>query len=291
MKSETKPALSWRFEAIGTSWGIASAAALPESVKMRILALIEDFDKAYSRFRPDSLVSRLATEDGKVEFPPSASEIFGLYEELFRLTKGKVTPLVGDSLVAAGYDQKYSLKTAGAPVSAPDYNEVITREGAAVTVLRPVCIDIGALGKGYLVDVVVKLLLEAGYDDFVVDASGDMRVVGDRTEVVGLENPRDTSEVIGTIEINNAALCASAVNRRAWGEWHHVIDPATGVPTEEIVATWAIADTTMLADGLATALFFTDPKTLAAKYNYEYIRVHADGSAEYSEYFAKGVYQ
>jgi thiamine biosynthesis lipoprotein len=64
----------------------------------------------------------------------------------------------------------------------------------------------------------------------------------------------------------------------------------TARPTRDVIATWVIADSAMIADGLATALFFTAPEKLAATYNYEYLRMHANGSIEYSEYFAKGVF-
>lgn len=290
MKSETTPALNWQFEAIGTQWEIVSSDALTERVRQGVLELIEKFDMAYSRFRSDSLVSKLANEGGTVLFPESAAKIFAVYDDLFRLTDAKVTPLVGDALVAAGYDQAYSLKPQAAPASTLNYEEAVVRKGREVTVTQPTWIDIGAVGKGYLVDEVTEFLVHSGHTDFVVDASGDMRVVGERREKVGLENPHDLTEVIGAVEVTNAALCASAINRRAWGDWHHVIDPTTSLPTKDVVATWVIADSAMIADGLATSLFFTDPKKLASTYNYEYIRLNADGSVEYSEYFAKGVF-
>jgi thiamine biosynthesis lipoprotein len=60
--------------------------------------------------------------------------------------------------------------------------------------------------------------------------------------------------VIGVVDLVNRALCASAVNRRTWGEGlHHVIDGRTRKPTTEVVATWVIADDAATADGLARA--------------------------------------
>ena len=54
------PAASWRFDAIGTRWQIDSAAVLDDTARARIGALIDGFDREWSRFRPDSLVSALA---------------------------------------------------------------------------------------------------------------------------------------------------------------------------------------------------------------------------------------
>jgi len=289
-KSETTPAYSWRFEAIGTSWEIASSRELLADIRQEILREIDAFDTAYSRFRPDSLLRKAAETSSAVEFPESVLKLFDFYDDLFEVTGGKVTPLVGDVLAAAGYDEHYSLQPHEKIAPIEDYSKIVQRDGSKLQLTKPVLVDIGAVGKGFLVDHLTEHLKKAGHTDFIVDGSGDMRIVGNLTEVIGLEHPHNNNEVIGTVQINNKALCASAVNRRAWGEWHHVIDPTSGRPTREVIATWVIADSAMVADGLATALFFAPPQVLAKKYNYEYLRMNANGSVEYSDYFSKGVF-
>ena len=281
---------NWRFEALGTAWEISSRHELTDEVRERIAVEVEAFDATYSRFRPDSLVTKLAKNPGAYTFPDNASTLFNFYDELYEISRGSVSPLVGGALEEAGYDAAYSLRPKGEPRVAIDYSKAISRDEQHLTVEEPLVIDIGAIGKGYLVDCLANTLRAAGHDDFTVDGSGDMRTVGGTKETVGLENPLNTNEVIGTVELQNASLCASAINRRAWGEWHHVIDATTGLPTREIIATWVVADSTMIADGLATALFFVSPGELAKRYTYEYMRMHADGSIEYSDYFAKGVF-
>ena len=59
------PASAWRFDAIGTVWEIVTDDPLPAPARDRVRARIEAFDRTWSRFRPDSLVSRLA-EGGRV---------------------------------------------------------------------------------------------------------------------------------------------------------------------------------------------------------------------------------
>ena len=90
----------------------------------------------------------------------------------------------------------------------------------------------------------------------VVDAGGDIAVRG-APQRIGLEHPFDERRAIGVWEVADAALCASAVNRRAWGDGlHHVLDARTGAPVRTVAATWAVAPTAMRADAIATALFF-----------------------------------
>jgi thiamine biosynthesis lipoprotein len=61
-------------------------------------------------------------------------------------------------------------------------------------------------------------------------------------------------------------------------------------PTFEIVATWVIAEQTMIADGLATALFFVPPEQLREAFQFEYARMHYNGSLEYSPRFKEGIF-
>lgn len=289
-KLETTPEHSWRFEALGTQWEIVSSRSLATELKAKLSREVEQFDTTYSRFRSDSKLRQAAESLQPSPFPASAETIFDFYDELFELTDGKVTPLVGDILASAGYDETYSFQLNKTVPETLRYPDIVKREDSTLRLTRPTQVDIGAVGKGYMVDALTELLKNAGHDNFIVDGSGDMRVAGGRIEVVGLEHPQHTEEAIGVVKVSNKALCASAVNRRAWGDWHHIIDPNTARPTNDVVATWVVADSAMIADGLATALFFVSPQTLATKYNYEYLRMHANGSVEYSDYFARGVF-
>jgi thiamine biosynthesis lipoprotein len=153
----------------------------------------------------------------------------------------------------------------------------ITREGTTIATDRALLIDVGAAGKGLLVDLVADALIAAGNSSIVVDAGGDLLHRGDEPIRVGLEHPHDPSRVIGTVDLHNRALCASAINRRSWAPGlHHVIDARTGEPAQGIVATWVTADSAALADGLATALFFSEPDRLQPAYRFAFVRMSAD---------------
>jgi thiamine biosynthesis lipoprotein len=88
------------FDAIGTAWEIETPAPLEMPARRRILERIEQFDVTYSRFRPDSLVSRIASspEGGCFTFPEDAITLFDLYDRLHACTEGAVDPLVGRDL-------------------------------------------------------------------------------------------------------------------------------------------------------------------------------------------------
>jgi thiamine biosynthesis lipoprotein len=274
------------FDAIGTQWAITGDSPLTDEVKVAVAVRCDEFDRTYSRFRPDSLVRRLASEAGTVEFPADAGPLFEFYHRLYRVTDGAVNPLVGQAVEHLGYDADYSLQRRPGPATVPVWDDVLEVEGATVTARHPVLIDVGAAGKGYLVDLLDGLLTRAGVADYLIDGGGDLIHRGDQACRVALEDPTDPESAIGVANVRDMALCGSAINRRRWGDGlHHVIDTASGEPTTAITATWATADTAMIADGLATALFFTDPARLARDFNFAYVRLPATGGVEYSSNF------
>ncbi|MDF2561337.1 MAG: hypothetical protein K0R99_2783 [Microbacterium sp.] len=261
---------SWRFEAIGTHWEIETTAPLVDTVRAAVDAEIERFDREWSRFRDDSAVTRLGREGGSFA-SPDAAPMLDAYRELSAATDGAVNPLVAASLEALGYDAGYSL-VGGDPVRAPDaWQEQVSWTTAGVAASAPALLDVGALGKGRLVDLVMTALADVP-GDVVVDAGGDIKMRGAGVRI-GLEHPYDATKAIGVVEVRDGALCASAVNRRAWGSGlHHVLDARTGVPVRTWTATWALAPDAMTADAVSTALFFDGGPELAAAWGVEWVR-------------------
>lgn len=290
-----------QFEAIGAPWRIGVGGAstpvsslgepLADDDLGAVLERIERFDRDWSRFRDDSLVSRIAREPGSWRLPADAEPLLELYEQLHALTDARLSPLVGTSLERLGYDASYRLTPSGDPLPAPSWADAIalrrTAEGLELDAISPVLLDVGAAGKGYLVDLVGDLLATRGVTETLVDASGDVRVRGGRSIRIALENPADPTKAVGVAELHDAALCASALTRRAWGTGlHHIVDAVTGRPIADgVIATWVVADSALVADGLATAMFLTDPARLSEAFSFEWVRLGIDGRLEASAGF------
>lgn len=279
-------ATRWGFEAIGTMWAIDTPEPLPERVRDDVSTVIERFDREWSRFRDDSAVTALAS--GRVAAVPATADtdaMLSLYAELDRATSGAVNPLVGDALARLGYDARTSLVAAGAPAPAPPWRETLSWGDGELALAAPATIDVGAVGKGRLVDLVLDVVRASVGGDLVVDASGDLAVRG-MPQRIGLEHPYDPRRAIGVVTVRDGALCASAITRRAWGDGlHHVLDARTGAPVRAYAATWAMAETAMRADALATALFFDGGPELAADWEAHWVRMRTDGRVEWSPGF------
>ena len=281
---------TFSFEAIGTHWQIdildSFAQAEYESTYRVVRERIELFESTYSRFREDSLIDQIAKNAGVYKLPLDGKIVFDLYQKLYQITHGSVTPLIGNTLVEAGYDKQYSLQK-GELTPPPAWEEVLDYHFPMLTIKKPTQLDFGACGKGYLVDIVSTLLRDRGMKSFCVDAGGDMYYAheGKKTMEVGLEHPENKEEIIGIINILDQSLCGSSGNRRRWAGMHHIVNPHTQTSPSEILAVWAIAPKAIITDAMTTALFFTDPVLLKKEFDFEYAMMMRDYSLVFSRGF------
>lgn len=238
--------------ALGTGIIISSSVPISQRVQNRIRDFIEEYESVLSRFRADSLVSRMARAEhgGEFEFPTWAGPLFALYSEFYAATRGAFDACIGADLLALGYNNSvrfipqstvstgknensssdsWSNYRRALPVTWAD----ISQGGGGTTLCtnQPVQLDFGAAGKGYFVDLVTQIIKEelsgdlpsdcdspADFD-FLVNAGGDMRACfsEENNQIkVALENPFDTTQAVAVASIASGALCASSSARRRW---------------------------------------------------------------------------
>lgn len=284
------PSTEFAFEAIGTKWRIDIFDDISEEKKSnisnQIKKYIEDFDKDYSRFRSDSLVHKMSLEKGTYDLPLNAKPLFDLYKDLYKITDGAVTPLIGNVLSDAGYDSDYSLqpKTLHTPYS---WNEALDYIYPKLIIKKPSILDFGAAGKGYLIDLIGIILHKNNINSFCIDAGGDILYKNNSKKSlrIGLEHPENTDQVIGIVNLHNQSICGSAGNRRKWGNFNHIINPHTLQSPTNILAVWVISETALIADAMTTCLFFTPNDVLNKHFSYEYLILNSDYSIEKSDNF------
>ncbi|WP_018142980.1 FAD:protein FMN transferase [Alloscardovia criceti] len=265
--------------AVGTGIIISSSRAEMSQQQIQALhsqlaAFIHDFEQYFSRFQADSLLSQMTQHrEFSALFPPYAAQLFDIYDALYRATDGRFTPTVAEDLVRLGYGEDFGVEA----TSRATWGVDVWRDPQQPYLLhtsRPVHLDFGAAGKGFLVDLLAQALIEHGWSDFTINAGGDIFTTEGLR--VGLENPQNFEQAVGMITLQpGQALCASSPSRRHWTpaqaahEVHHIIDGLTGESTQDIAATWTCVDAqhagaypTAWADALSTALFFCAPQAL-----------------------------
>ena len=278
------------FDAIGTGWYVEVYESITKKDEATLFDLIKNrieiFDKAYSRFRDDSLVTEISHTAGTYTMPDDFKTMIELYRQMYLETGGLMTPLIGQLISDLGYDKDYSLVEKTTLQSPPVWEDILSYTYPDLRITQPVLLDFGAMGKGYLVDIVAMLIEACGYHSYTIDAGGDIIHRGTQSIHIGLENPNNTKEVIGVVDLSNQSICGSSGNRRKWGKFHHIINPETITSPREIISIWVIASSTILADALTTALFFTKPEKLQRVFEFEYLILNADFSIEKSSGFS-----
>ncbi|MDQ5919381.1 MAG: FAD:protein transferase [Patescibacteria group bacterium] len=265
------------WEAMGCAWTVQVWDAMSDTAWDALITPVREvclaFDATFSRFKKTSLIWQLADRTGEFAVPRECVELLRIYQRFFRVTEGKFTPLIGHTISDLGYDAEYSLTPRERIRLAPALDQAIAIvDDERIIQHVPCLLDMGGLGKGYMVDRLAEQLKASGVEKGLVNGSGDILFWSndDTSARVGLEHPEDASQVIGVVELRNQALCGSSGNRRRWRTYHHIIDPFTQTSPNMLLASWVKADTAVMADGLATALFLTDPARLQAMWAFEY---------------------
>jgi FAD:protein FMN transferase len=240
--------------------------------------LAEEWEARFSRFRPESGLSQLNAGAGHgaqtVEAP-----LFDLIEralEVSHQTRGLFNPLVLPAMLRNGYDRTFRDVQArgswrvdpGTPVPDPDQVRIDSIE-RTIDLPSGVQIDLGGIAKGAFVDVAFERL--AGrWDGGCINAGGDLRLWGLPPDGdcwrTGIEDPLRPDRDLAIAKILNPAtsgsIATSGRNRRRWrtsnGIAHHLIDPATGEPSQGGIetATAFAADATS-ADIAAKVLYLS----------------------------------
>lgn len=282
------------FEAIGTKWEIVIKNEISDIKEKELYGLImeriNEFDKNYSRFRQDSFVTEMSKNIGLYKLQDDAKKLFDAYFLIYKHTNGSVTPLIGKLMEEIGYDSEYSFvpKKLNNP---PKWEDAINYNYPNIEIKEPVLIDIGAGGKGYLVDIIGVIMEKYGIKSFMVNAGGDIIYRNTKNDNlrVGLEDPMDFEKIIGVALISNQSICGSAGNRRKWNKYHHIMDPHSLTPSKKIIASWVVAETTLEADLLSTALFFVEglelKKRSEEQFRFEYLVLYEDRSIKKSDGF------
>jgi FAD:protein FMN transferase len=119
--------------------------------------------------------------------------------------------------------------------------------------------DPSGLVKGWAIDRACSLLDRRGYDDFFVDAGGDVQTRGRNAEGapwrVGVRHPVQRDKVACVVLANGLAVATSGTYEK--GE--HVLDPHSGKPANAWLSLTIVGPDILQADVYATACFAMGP--------------------------------
>jgi len=153
-------------------------------------------------------------------------------------------------------------------VAADPKLEDIKIHGVVMRSTNPaVKLDFGAMAKGLAVDREIEALKALGVKNAVINAGGDLKVIGrhgDRPWRVGIRDPRGKG-VLAVLDVHDGEAVFTSGDYERYFMWqgrryHHIIDPRTGYPAEGTRSVTVIHSDAATADAAATALFVAGPK-------------------------------
>ncbi len=243
----------------------------------------------FSRFKKDSELSKLNHSNGRKA--KVSQELFSLIEfalDIADKTNGAYDPTVIDFLETYGYGAKYDfsrlknknlIKKEVAEIlkTRPSFKDIkINKSSLIIKLAQNQKIDLGSIGKGYAIDRAFNELLPL--ENFLINAGGDIQAKGinknNKPWLVGLKVPKFGQ--IGKIKLDDKAICCSGSWARKVKFFHHLINPKTGIPQNDIKATFILSKTAIEADAWSTALFVSGKncKDLINKYRIKAVIVN-----------------
>lgn len=153
-----------------------------------------------------------------------------------------------------------------------DYHLIVLNEADKTVYLKEkgMVIDLGGIAKGFGADVVAARLTTNGVKSAIVNLGGNVLALGEKPDGspwrIGVQNPfSERGEYLGIATVKNKTIVTSGVYERYFEEngkrYHHILDTTNGYPVENnLVGVSIIADVSMDADALSTAVFSLGPE-------------------------------
>tara|TARA_B100000745_G_scaffold199280_1_gene131434 strand:- start:1856 stop:2734 length:879 start_codon:yes stop_codon:yes gene_type:complete len=242
-------------KALGTVWHIELFEACDDQAALRkgIVEWLEEFESRYSRFRPDSWLSRL-NQDGVFHNPNQQFvDLLNQALDYYYATGGVFNVAVGERLTKSGYDADYTFTATDELPTVPTLSEVLDISAAKIS-LQSGSLDLGGIGKGYAIDKLAAYLQqEHGLSFFLINGGGDIYATSDRNKpiTITLAHPDDRSLAIGTAGLKHAGFAASSPRLRAWPD-RNTGESYNHLLTKHNVASYVVAPTATEADVWAT---------------------------------------
>lgn len=277
------------FDTVTTVVGYADSKDEFDRVCASITAQLEEYHRLYTIYNRyeglHNLYTVNETEDGVhnvVQVDEKIMDLLLYAKEIYTLTGGKTNIAMGSVLsIWHEYREAGMYDPAGAELppmdalrAAAEHTDIeqmiLDTENNTVFLADPeMRLDVGAIAKGYAVEMVAQQLTVDGIEGYILNVGGNVRAIGTAESgepwSVGIENP-DTEDTetpyIAYLHLSDAAVVTSGSYQRYYvvdgKSYHHIIDPETLLPGEKYLAVSVLCRDSALGDALSTALFLMD---------------------------------
>jgi thiamine biosynthesis lipoprotein len=260
------------FRALGTQCEVqyTGDAAQAAAFEIAAMAWVNAFEAKYSRFRPDSLVSRINAAAGRawIDVDGEMEALLKLCDTLHFMTQGVLDPTSLPLLRLWDYKAEKPRVPTDAELAAAralvGWKKVQRSPGKIFLPEPGMALDFGGFGKEYAVDMVAQLAVEHGLPCALVDFGHDLRAIGQPPGRpawhIGLEDPRNPGATAGSIAVVGKGVASSGDYLRCFvvdgKRYGHIIDPRSGRPVANgCTQATVVANSCLQAGVLSTTAF------------------------------------
>ena len=277
------------FDTVTTIVGYADSQAEFDRIATDVLAELGEYHKLFTIYHRYEEMENLCTVNEWVDGAHRTVTVdrriidMLLYaKEMYKKTDGRVNIAMGSVLSiwheyrTEGMDAPWAAKLP--PMDAlteaaghTNIDDVIIDEAASTVTLRDprMTLDVGAIAKGYAVEMAARSLEEKGITGYVLNVGGNVRTVGAKgdggTWTVGIDNPAEDAAdpYFAYLALAGESLVTSGSYQRYYTvdgkQYHHIIDPDTLMPAEGYLSVSVVCGSSADGDALSTALFCLSP--------------------------------
>jgi thiamine biosynthesis lipoprotein len=268
---------------LGTSFTVSLVEAPDDldadALREEVLAALQYVDQLASTWREDSELS-LLNADYSIDWIPVSGEFCEMLEQsqqVSKTTNGAYDLTIGPLVNVWGFgpDGSVTEPPSAADIVAAQHRvgfdmiELDCKERLVRKDVPDLYIDLSGWAKGYAVDQVAELLDSRGFENYLIEIGGELRVRGmnrDREAwAIGIEAPSTSARVPhAVVRVTNTSVATSGDYRNFFEHdgkrFSHTIDARTGRPvTHKLAAVTVIHPSAAYADAMATALLVLGP--------------------------------
>jgi FAD:protein FMN transferase len=256
-----------------------NAADLEHGVYAAFVA-IDQVQQLMSFHKPGSEVSRMNRDAfyKSTLVHPWTWRVLRSACEFSRNSDGTFDVTTGRQLVKWNYLPRFA-----SHIGTGSWRDIVFEENRHVRFGRPLTIDLGGIAKGFAVDRAVDALKRHGVTAGIVNAGGDLRAFGSRSQLVHIRNPIEPTRLAGAVRLYERAMATSGIyfaRRKHRGRCvSPLLDGRTGRAARELISVTVGAAECMTADALTKIVFALHQRAapLLARYGANALLLERDG--------------
>lgn len=266
------------FKAMGSACEIVIASTQDTlelaNVTQAAIEEVQRIETKYSRYRADSIVSRINAAAGQtaIECDDETWNLLQFADQLFELSDGLFDITAG--ILRQAWDFKLPIVPQREQLeelcSRIDWASCGRERQSFFLPKRGMEIDFGGFGKEYAADRAAMVLQAHGLEHGYVNLGGDIHFLGAKLDGsswnIGIQHPRKKGELIASIPLQQGGLATSGDYEKYFeldGQHYcHILNPKSGMPVRYWASVSVVAPNSLIAGSYSTIAMLLEDKAI-----------------------------